>query len=91
VEGAIRGMMDALGDPHSGYWSPQETSDAQTAMAGEYDGIGAYVDTSGDYLTITKPIPGYPAEAAGLQIGDQIIAVNDEDMTGLDLISYNCG
>ncbi len=84
MQGAIRGMMDALGDPHSGYWTPQETTDANNFMQGEYDGIGAYVDTRGDFLTITKPIPGYPAEQAGLQAGDQIIAVDGEDMTGQD-------
>ena len=84
VQGAIRGMMDALGDPHSGYWTPQETTDANMSMQGEYDGIGAYVDTRGDYLTITKPISGYPAEQAGLQMGDQIIAVDGTDVTGMD-------
>ena len=84
VQGAISGMMDALGDPHSGYWTPQETTDAAMAMLGAYDGIGAYVDTRGDYLTITKTIPGYPAEKAGLQTGDKIIAVDGEDVTGSD-------
>ena len=84
VQGAIRGMMDALGDPHTGYWTPQETTDAAMSMQGEYDGIGAYVDTRGDYLTITKPISGYPAEQAGLQMGDQIIAVDGTDVTGMD-------
>ncbi len=84
VQGSIRGMMDALGDPHSGYWTPQETTDANMSMQGEYDGIGAYVDTRGDYLTITKPISGYPAEQAGLQMGDQIIAVDGTDVTGMD-------
>ena len=84
VQGAIRGMLDALGDPHTGYWTPQETTDANMSMQGEYDGIGAYVDTRGDYLTITKPISGYPAEQAGLQMGDQIIAVDGTDVTGMD-------
>jgi len=84
MQGAVRGMMDALGDPHSGYWSPQETSDAAMSMQGEYDGIGAFVDTRGDYLTISKPILGYPAEQVGLQIGDQIIAVDGQDVTGMD-------
>ncbi len=84
IQGAISGMMNALGDPHSGYWTPQETTDATMAMQGEYDGIGAYVDVKGAYLTITKPIPGYPAEQAGLQAGDQIIAVDGTDVTGMD-------
>ncbi len=84
VQGAISGMMNALGDPHSGYWTPQQTTDANTSMSGAYDGIGAFVDTKGTYLTITKPLPGYPAAQAGLQIGDQIIAVDGVDVTGMD-------
>lgn len=84
MEGAIKGMMEALNDPYSGYWDPRETQDANNAMTGEYDGIGAYVDTGGEYLTIINPIPGTPAEAAGLRPGDQIIAVDGEDVTGVD-------
>jgi len=84
VQGAINGMMNALGDPHTGYSNPQETTDINISMQGSYDGIGTYVDTRGAYLTITKTIPGYPAEKAGLQSGDQIIAVDGQDVTGMD-------
>lgn len=84
MEGAVRGMMDALDDPHSGYWDVQETQDANNSMSGEYDGIGAYVDTTGDYLTITQPMEGSPAQAAGLRPGDQIIAVDGVDISGED-------
>jgi len=84
LQGAISGMLSALGDAHTGYSSPQETTDLQNAMSGTYDGIGAYVDTRGTYLTITKTIPGYPAAKAGLQSGDQIIAVDGTDVTGMD-------
>jgi carboxyl-terminal processing protease len=81
MQGAIRGMMDSLGDPHSGYMSPVEYSDAQAPLEG-YSGIGAWVNTEGEYLTITEPITGSPAEAAGLKTGDQIIAIDGVDMTG---------
>jgi carboxyl-terminal processing protease len=84
VQGAISGMMNALGDPHTGYSTPLETTDLNNALQGAYDGIGAYVDTKGAYLTITSTIPGYPAEKAGLQSGDQIIAVDGQDVTGMD-------
>lgn len=84
MEGAIRGMMEALGDEHSTYMDPKTYDQANTDLSGEYEGIGAYVDTGGDYLTITSPIPGSPAEAAGLRPGDQIIAIDGEDMTGVD-------
>jgi carboxyl-terminal processing protease len=50
----------------------------------EYEGIGAWVDTSKDYLTIISPMPGSPAEKAGLKPDDKIIAIDGEDMTGVD-------
>ncbi len=83
MRGAIRGMLQALGDPHTGYMTPEEFADAQAPLEGEYEGIGAWVDVTATYLTIISPIPGSPAEKAGLRPGDQIIAVNGEDMTGV--------
>jgi len=82
MQGAIRGMMDALGDKQTFYMEPQTYDSATSSLAGEYEGIGAYVDTDGDYLTIVSPIEGSPAEAAGLRPNDQIIAIDGEDMTG---------
>jgi len=84
LEGAITGMVQSLGDPHSEYMNPQVYKDATDELSGSFEGIGAYVDTTGTVLTITKPIPGSPAEKAGLLAGDQIIAVDGVDMTGVN-------
>jgi len=84
MQGAIRGMMEALGDQHSTYMDPQTYQSANDSLAGEYEGIGAWVDTTADYLTIISPIPGSPAESVGLKAGDKIIAIDSEDMTGID-------
>ena len=84
MQGAIAGMMDSLGDKHTSYLDPQSMKQLNTQLSGEYEGIGAYVDTGGDYLTITSPIPGSPAEAAGLRPGDMIIKIDGVDMTGID-------
>ncbi len=84
MEGAIRGMMEALGDKHSSYMDPVTYQAANSDLSGQYEGIGAYVDTGGEYLTITSPIPGSPADKAGLRPGDQIIKIDGEDMTGVD-------
>lgn len=84
MRGAIGGMMEALGDQHSSYMSPEEFKQANEGLEGEYEGIGAFVDTTTDYLTITSPISGSPAEAAGLKPGDQVIKIDGEDMTGID-------
>jgi carboxyl-terminal processing protease len=84
MRGAIRGMLESLGDEHTSYMDPQEYSDANAGLEGSYEGIGAYVDTGGDFLTVTSPIPGSPAEKAGLKPGDKIIAIDGEDMTGIN-------
>jgi carboxyl-terminal processing protease len=84
MRGAINGMMNALGDQHSSYMNPKDYADANSSLEGEYEGIGAYVDTTTEYLTITSPIPGSPAERAGLLSGDQVVAIDGEDMTGIN-------
>ncbi len=83
MQGAIRGMMEAVGDDYTYYMDPQVYEIESTSLSGQYEGIGAYVDTQGEYLTIVSPIEGSPAAAAGLRPGDQIIAIDGEDMTGV--------
>lgn len=84
MQGAIRGMLDSLGDQHTGYLDPDEYQQANAPLQGDYDGIGAWVDSTGEYLTITSSMDGSPAEAAGLQAGDQIVAVDGQDVSGVD-------
>jgi len=84
MQGAIRGMLDSLGDPHTGYMTPEEYNQATMPLDGSYTGIGAWVDTSGEYLTIISPMAGSPAETAGVKSGDQIIAVDGVDVTQTD-------
>lgn len=84
MQGAIRGMIDALGDKHSGYMSPEEFTQANMPLNGSYTGIGAWVDSSGDLLTIVSPMPDSPAEKAGLKPGDEIIEIDGRDVTNTD-------
>ena len=84
MQGAIRGMLDALGDQHTSYMDPDEFEQMNAPLVGEYDGIGAWVDTTTEYLTIVSPMPDSPAEKAGLKAGDQIVGVDGEDVTGID-------
>jgi carboxyl-terminal processing protease len=83
MQGAIRGMMDALGDKQTFYMEPQLYQNETTSLQGQYEGIGAYVDTDGDYLTIVSPIQGSPADLAGLKPGDKVIKIDGVDMTGV--------
>lgn len=87
MRGAIRGMLEALGDPHTAYMTPEEQRIANTHLDGELEGIGATVETDlrTSYTRIVSPMPGSPAEKAGLLPGDLIVEINGEDIAGQDL------
>jgi len=82
MRGAISGMLAATGDKHTSYMDPDQFKQANTSMEGEYEGIGAWVDTTGEYIQIVSPMKGSPAEAAGLKAKDIVTAIDDVDMTG---------
>ena len=84
MQGAIRGMLDSLGDPQSSYMDPKSYEEANADLEGAYEGIGAIVDTTGPYLTVISTFAASPAETAGLRSGDQIIALDKEDLTGIN-------
>jgi carboxyl-terminal processing protease len=83
MRGAISGMLAALGDAHTTYMTPDEFQQANESLEGEYEGIGAWVDVTGEYVIIVSAMRGSPAYQAGLQPNDTVIAVNGEDMTGI--------
>lgn len=86
-EGAYEGVVEALGDPYSVYYTPEEAEEVFAQSEGIYYGIGAYVqlDTVTGYGMITGTIKGTPAEEAGLRADDLIYKVEGEDMAGLEL------
>ncbi len=83
MRGAINGMLESLGDRHTSYMTPDEYQQANEALEGEYEGIGAWVDITGDYVEIISPMRNSPAANAGLQPKDIIIEIDGEDMTGI--------
>ncbi len=84
MRGAINGMLGSLGDPHTSYMDPEMFRQQNTPLQGEYEGIGAWVDVTGEYVIIISPMPNSPAEKQGLKPDDQVIAVDGEDMTGIE-------
>jgi carboxyl-terminal processing protease len=83
MRGAIKGMLEALEDRHTSYMTPEEFQQANEALDGEYEGIGAWVDITGDYVEIISPMRGSPAAEAGLQPNDRVVGIDGEDMTGI--------
>ncbi len=83
MRGAIRGMLESLGDDNTSYMDPDQYDQVKMPLEGSYEGIGAWVETSGDWLTIVSPMPNSPAEDAGLRAGDQIQGLDGEDVSGM--------
>jgi carboxyl-terminal processing protease len=85
MEGAIEGMLAVLDDPHTRYLSPEAEASTRERMDGEFQGIGAEVESVDGNITIISPIVDSPAEAAGLLPGDILRAADGVDLTGMDL------
>jgi C-terminal peptidase (prc) len=84
-DGAIQGMISALGDPFSSYMDAKTASDFTQSLSSSFQGIGAEVQMVGNKISIVSPIKGSPAEKAGLKPNDQIIAINGKSTDGLDI------
>ena len=72
---AVEGMLEELGDPHTAYLAPRRLDRLTESTTGNYPGLGLEVDARADGITVVAPIPGGPAEAAGIRTGDRIIQV----------------
>lgn len=86
-EGALKGMVEATGDRHSDYFSPEEYKRFVEHFETSFSGIGVTVEMSQrtGLVTVVSPIKGSPGERAGIRAGDAIVKVDDRDITNLTL------
>lgn len=83
-EAQIKGMFESL-DPHSVYFTEEEYTKFRQSLSGTFVGIGAYLEAYNGYVKITKPIPGSPAEKAGLLPGDVILKVDNVNIENMPI------
>jgi carboxyl-terminal processing protease len=97
VEGAIRGLVESVGDPYSSYLSPEDFRGTIDDISGTFEGIGAEigaVDSAGNasdcspfgaacHMVLIAPLDGSPAETAGLKPGDVVASVDGKTLDGL--------
>ena len=83
-EGAIAGYIKGLDDEYTEYISKEDMADYMADATGNFVGVGVYMvqDTEANKIMVLSPIKGSPAEKAGLQPGDYIIAVDGVTYTG---------
>jgi carboxyl-terminal processing protease len=85
LNGAITGMVQALGDPFTMYLPPVQNTDFKQNLAGQFSGIGAELSMKGSDIIVIAPLDGSPAEKAGMKAGDTIVKVNGQSTAGWDL------
>jgi carboxyl-terminal processing protease len=80
--GAIRGALALLNDPYTIFIEPVVREQERVTLRGTFGGIGATLSRPDEESDIIlDPIPGNPAEAAGIQAGDRLLAVDGEPIT----------
>jgi carboxyl-terminal processing protease len=77
VWGAIKGLIGSLDDPYSVFLTPEETSDFEESINGEFSGVGMEVGIKDKILTVISPLKGTPAEKSGVKSGDKILKIGD--------------
>ena len=82
VQNAIKGMVQSL-DPHSDFLLLEDFEDLKIDTQGEFTGVGIHIAMQDNFVTVIAPIEGTPAEKAGIQPMDRIIAVDGIQVTDL--------
>jgi carboxyl-terminal processing protease len=79
---AIDGLLDQLHDPYSVYLKPDDFHALSEQTTGEYGGLGIQIDVRDGWITVVAPLPDTPAERAGVQTGDRIVALDGRSTEG---------
>lgn len=83
IYGAISGLVYSLGDPYSVFFPPKESEYFVSEIQGSFEGVGMEIGKTNDILTVIAPLKNTPAERAGIQAGDKIIAIDDSPTINL--------
>ncbi len=83
INGAINGMVDALGDPYSDYLNEDEARQLNESISSSFEGIGAEIQEQDGFIAVVSPIKNSPAERAGILPKDKITAVDGESIQGM--------
>jgi len=79
---AIDGLLDQLHDPYSTYLKPDDFRSLSEQTSGNYGGLGLQIDVRDNWITVVSPLPDSPAERAGVQSGDLIVALDGRSTEG---------
>ena len=79
---AVAGMLLELHDPHSTFLTAERLAKLNESTTGRYAGVGIQMDVRDGWITVVTPLPGTPAERAGLLTGDRIVEIDGRPTKG---------
>lgn len=85
LEGAIKGMVNSIGDPYTVFYNAKEFKELMDSNNGTFVGVGIQVAPKDGYITVVNPIDGGPAKEAGILANDRIYKINDVTYTDKEM------
>lgn len=85
MTGAVKGMINSLGDPHSIYMDAKLFKEFMIETEGSFGGVGIVLGVKDKTLTVVSPIEGTPGDKAGIKSGDQIVKIEGKDTKDMAL------
>lgn len=85
VLGAIKGMVDAIGDPYTTFLTPEENAQFEESISGKFKGVGMEIGKRDGVLVVIAPIKDSPAERAGITAGDVLLQIDGESTADLSV------
>lgn len=83
--GAIKGMLDSLGDPHTAFLSEDDFRELTVETSGKFGGLGIHISSKDGFIYVVSPIEDTPAFREGIKPGDYIISINGETTKGMSV------
>ena len=82
---AAAGLVDGLDDPYSAFLPPNQLHSLDETTSGSYVGLGVQVDVRDGWLIVMAPVPGSPAEKAGIEPGDRVVSIDGQSTNGWNI------
>jgi len=82
-QGAIKGMLESLGDPHTAFLTEDNFKELTVETSGKFGGLGIHISSKDGYIYVVSPIEGTPAYREGIKPGDYIIYIEDQSTKGM--------